>query len=174
MRIARCSAGRGQQGWAIISALIAIVIGLIALGGVFLVVLHARGASQIDAEQQNVVAIRQNVIALYIFSPGYAGLNTANAAHGGVFPKGMVKPSGVRNAWGGSVDVEPVMGGERFAIIYRDVPREACAKLALTLYRGWSDVSINNVSIPQVSGAVSLISEACSQGGTNLIRYTAN
>jgi len=172
--MARRASPQGGGGWAIMSALIAIFVGLIMLGGVFAIVQMAMQGSKVQSAQTQLTSIRMGVRKLYTGQPSYAGLDTSTAQTAGVFPENMLSGSGPKNFWNGDVTVSVSGTPTEFDITYNGVPQKPCVQLAKFGYGSWQSVTVGGTSVSQSGGgAVSDAVSACTSGG-NTVTYTSN
>ena len=161
-----------NDGWAIMSAMIAIFIGLIMMAGIFGLVQIAMTGSNVQKAQDNIGTMRSSIQQLFAGQPDYTGLTTDLARRAGVFPGTMIDGSNnVRNAWSGQVNVSTGNPSTRFEIAYNGVPEEECIRLAPFGYGTWASVSVGGSSISQSGGgAVADAVNACS-GNSNMITF---
>ena len=163
-----------EEGWAIMSSMIAIFIGLIMMAGIFGLVQIALQGSNVQAAQNHISMIRTNAQQLFSGQPDYSGLTTSLATSAGMIPSEMVSGSSVVNAWSGSVTVATGTPSSQFDITYSGLPEEACIKLAPFGYGSWDSVTVGGSSISQSGGtAVSDAVSACS-GSSNTLVFTSN
>lgn len=164
-----------QGGWAIVSTMIAIVIGLIMLGGLFVIFDQAWQGQIMETEQRNIAATRLNIQNLYRGSPNYNGLTTAVGTSAEVFPSDMIKTAGIRNSWNGAVTLGTASGNTQFTMSWAAVPRASCIKLATFGYGSWAAVTANGTTIPQSGGgAVGAAATACNNDTNNTLVFTSN
>lgn len=161
-----------KNGWAIMSSLIAIFIGLIMIAGIFGLVQMAMQGSKVQRAQNNIGTIRSGIQQLFAGQPDYSGLSTDLARQAGIFPSEMVTSgNNVRNAWNGDANVREGSNPTLFEIEYNDVPEEPCVDLASFGYGTWRSVSVGGSSISQSGGtAVSDAVNACS-GDSNTVIF---
>lgn len=163
-----------QEGWAIMSSMIAIFIGLIMMAGIFGIVQIALSGSKVQTAQNNISMIRTTTQQLFSGQPDYTGLTTSLAISAGMLPSGMVSGSSAVNAWSGSVTITTGSPTHLFDITYSGLPEEACIKLAPFGYGTWNSVTVGGSTISQSGGtAVSDAVTACS-GASNTIVFTSN
>lgn len=158
-------------GWAIISSMIAIFIGLIMMAGIFGIVQMAMSGSKVQNAETNIGAIRTGVQKLYAGQPDYSDLDTDLARQAGIFPEGMVTSSGnVRNDWNGPVEVREGSEPTLFEIEYNDVPEDACADLASSGYGSWASVTVGGTTVSQSGGgSVSDAVNGCSGDDNSIV-----
>lgn len=163
---------KNQEGWAIMSSMIAIFVGLIMMAGIFGLVKIALSGSKVQTAQNNISTVRTSVQQLFAGQPDYTGLTTDLARQSGMLPSEMVTGSNnVENAWAGSVSLSEGSTSSTFTIEYDGVPEEACVKLAPFGYGSWAEVTVGGSSISQSGGtAVSDAVSACS-GDSNTVVF---
>jgi len=157
-----------QGGWAVASTMIAIVIGLIMLSGIFALVNQALSGANINEEKQNLSAIRMELSNLYAGQQNYSGLDNDTALNAGVFPANMVDAGNVINAWNGDVTVAESADTTEFDITYDGVPQEECIELATFGQGQWEAVTVGGADIGDVTDAAG----ACS-GDDNTLVFTS-
>lgn len=163
-----------EGGWAIMSAMIAIFVGLIMMAGIFGLVQISLQGSKVQEAQNNLSTIRTSIQQLFAGQPDYSGLNNSLAISANMVPESMVSGSNILNAWSGDVTVSTGSSSSTFSIQYDDVPEEACIKFAPFGYGTWTSVDVGGSSISQNGGtAVSDAVSACGSGG-NSITFTSN
>ena len=165
-----------QGGWAIMSAMIAITISLIMLGGIFAIVQMTMQGSRVQEAQKNIGSIRTNVQQLYSGQPDYSGLSNDVIIDAGLAPESMLGSAAgeLKNTWNSAVTVEPASSVHQFTVTYDGVPQEACIELAKFGYGSWQKVTVGGTSISQEGGgAISDATGACSSGD-NSLTFTSN
>ena len=161
-----------QAGWAIAETMIAIVIGLIVLAGVFGLVNNTLQGNKLQGAQQNLTAIRLGVQQIFSGQPDYVGLNNTVASNAGVFPSIMVKSGGIKHGWNGDVTlaVDPSTSTQ-FTITMSNLPKEAAMKMAIYGAGSWTQVDLNGTTIPQDGGGVVAASGAVVDGASNQVVF---
>lgn len=160
-----------ENGWAIMSSMIAIFVGLIMMAGIFGLVQITLSNSKVQKAQNNITTIRSSIQQLFAGQPDYSGLTADLARQAGTFPPEMVTSSNdVKNAWNGAVSLSTGSSTTNFEIQYDDVPQDACIKLAPFGYGTWESVKVGGTSISQSGGGgVSDAVSACSGDSNSIV-----
>lgn len=168
-----------QGGWAIVGTMIAIVVGLIMLGGIFVVVRQSTDSSRANDALTQLQTIRMNVKQIFNSESSFAALSTDGTTgntigiNAGVFPDSMKKGSGadgIKNPWNGSVSLRVIPATPtRFSITMEDVPKEACMKIGVS--KDWIGVTRDTDSGPSVQ-SVANASANCQD--TNTLVFIAD
>jgi prepilin-type N-terminal cleavage/methylation domain-containing protein len=153
---ARIYTGRSKQtGLTLIEVLIALVLGLLALYGVFSLYQSGTTTANNQGELENVTSLITSIRTLKTASGyGASGTNLLPVLinSGGVPGTMSVSGNAVTNVWNGAVTA--VSTGAGFTLTYADVPKANCNVLATKSPTGRSlSVSINGGSA--ISGEVS-------------------
>jgi hypothetical protein len=163
---------KNEEGWAILSTMIAIVVGLIMMAGIFAVVDQSMDSSKLTSAQQEITMIRMNIRQLCSGMGSYTGLSDTLAESAGVFPSSMEKASEIKNPWNGAVSVGVLTDTTLFSITYEDVPQASCIKLAT--YDSWEAVTAAGAStdLPSDSASISSVAAAATACSSDLNTMT--
>lgn len=171
------SNSHNQQGWAVVSTLIAIVIGLIMMSGIFMIVNQALSGNKLGATQQELASSRMAIRSTYSGASNYTGLDNATAVKVKAFPSDMVTGAAtIANPYGGAVTVTVnATVSTNFDMVYTLVPEEDCIKLASFAYGDWVSLDINGTAIAQTGGGqIAAASAACAAGTANTLTWVSN
>ena len=172
---------QNQDGWAIISTLIAIVIGLVVIGGLFAAAKQSMDSTKVTEAIQQTQTIKINVKQAFQSEPSFAALGAgANAmlVNAGVYPQGMIRNAAtgdVRNPWDGAVNVLVDATPTRFVVEYQQVPQAACIKLATG--RDWFQTLANgtivwdSTSAASNNTALATANTQCNSPTANTVRF---
>lgn len=164
-------AARQQGGWAIVSTMIAIVVGLLMLAAIFVALNSAMANARVSKTQEQLSTIRASIQSLYETSADYTGVANAIGITARAFPGNMVDGAGnVANEYNGAVTIQPNAGDAKlFDIVFAAVPDDACLKMAGFQHGEWQTVDINGaVQIPQAPGT-NIIGAAAAAGGCDQV-----
>jgi len=167
---------KNEEGWAITEILMAVVISLIMLGGVFALVNIVMSSSKVQNEQQNIATIRSGAQQLFSTSRSYSGITNTICENAGLIPSNLLTSTqGVfSHSWNGSVTIAPDTDTTLFTITYNSLPQEEAIKLATFGVGSWTKVTLNGTDIPQMTGgAVAAASAAANAGAANTIVFTS-
>lgn len=165
-----------QGGWAVVSTLIAIVIGLIMMSGIFMIVTQALSGNKLGATQQEVASSRMAIRNTYSGASNYTGLDNPTAVKVKAFPADMVSgAAAIANPYGGTVTVAANAVATNFDMTYTLVPEEDCIKLSSFAYGDWVGLSVNGTDIVQTGGGqIAAASAACAAGTANTLIWISN
>lgn len=154
---------RRQGGWAMMETLIALIIGLVVLAGVFVLVQMSFSSNTTSEAQQNLTTIKANLNRVFSNQSDYAALGDKAedkgnkiATQSGIVPSSMivgeVSSGDITNAFGGEVTIWADTGNgaglvseagilekdnSYYAIEYTGVPQEACIQLGSYTRSQW-------------------------------------
>lgn len=178
---------KDESGWAIVSTLISIVIGLLMIGGIFVFVKQSMDNAKVTDATQQLQTIKMHVKQIFSNEPSYAALGTSGTVnsnmllqHAGAFPDNMVRDTNgnIRNSWDGQVFVYADASPTRFIIEFRSVPQSACMKLATG--RDWRQTRVNGGVVWDESvaatndTAITTASSRCNSSSSNTLLLTTN
>lgn len=153
-RSSRHGFSNSNGGWAIVGTMIAIVVGLIMLGGIFVVVRQSMDSSRANDALTQLQTIRMNTKQVFSSESSFNALGTDGTTgntiglNAGVFPDSMKKGAGaggVKNPWNGNVTLRVVAAvPTRFTITMEDIPKDACMKIGVS--KDWLSVSRDSES----------------------------
>jgi len=166
---------RHAAGFTLIETAIAIVIGLVIIGGVLGLVNGTFSKSDVSNEVTNVNGIFTSARALKS-SAGYGAAGsdlTATLINTKEIPLNMsVVGTTVQNSWGGAVTVAST--GSGFTINYAAVPTDACVGLATRIAgSGAMETTINGGTLITGSVDQATANSQCSAGAANTITWTS-
>lgn len=143
---------RSESGWAIVSTMIAIVIGLIMLAGIFVMVKQANDNQKAEQMLTSLRSMQMCVRQIYAPEATYLGLTNdvvRNAQCAFTLDGGA--PGVLRTSWGGTVTVTGGVMTRRFAVTLFRVPRAACVKLATM--PDWESIAVNGTIVSDLTTA---------------------
>lgn len=153
---------RNEKGFAVVGMLIAIIIGMIMLAGVFVVVQQAMDNKDIDGTLQELATMRMGTKQMFSTESSFGALGTAGTAgiqllnRAGIVPATVARSATVfRHAWDNNVTVwTNAANNAEFAIVLTGVPEAACLKLGPS-GGGWSRVTVGGwaTSVATVAAA---------------------
>lgn len=166
--------------------MIAIIIGLIVLAGVFVVVQMAFSGNQVGEARQNLMMSKANVKRMFSTQPDYGGLDNQLAIDAGIVPGSMITgrdKGALANAFGGVVtfgtDDGSAAGGNargtdsHYTIFIDEVPQEACIELATYTRSDWEGgINVNgdsDVDPEDIAGAQG----ACNNDDNNSMLFVS-
>lgn len=166
---------RRTAGFTLIETAIAIVIGLVIIGGVLGLVNGTFSKSDVNNEVTNVNGIFTSARALKS-STGYGAAGTdltATLINTKEIPLNMsIVGTTVQNTWSGAVTVASTGAG--FTINYAGVPTDACVGLATRISgSGALETTINGGTL--INGPVdqATANAQCSAGAANTLTWTS-
>ncbi|CAM3790239.1 type 4 pilus major pilin [Vreelandella rituensis] len=159
-----------QGGWAMLETLIAIILGLLMLIGVFVYFQMGSASAKIADARQDLMITKANTERLFRGQPSYLGLNNVLATRAEVVPTSMYTAEGVIvNRFGGEVTIESVDNGRgadsHFQVTMEEIPQEACIELGTYTRNDWVGVTINGTAVD--FNSVSEASTNCSDLNEN-------
>jgi len=167
--------GARQEGLTMIETLIALVIGLLVIGVVFIIFNQVQGSQNVSTAKQNIGTLRSGVDGLFQNQKDYTNLTDTVAINAKIPPSSMVTTGGaLKDVWGGAVTLQAdtVNGNSaQFDIVYNGLPQSACMKLGQFSRGSWAAATINGTA---VTGTVSDASSNCASGSGNTITYVSN
>lgn len=178
---------KNQRGWAIVSTLISIVIGLLMIGGIFAYVKQSMDSAKVTDSMQQLQTIKMNVKQAFQSEPSFTPLGaSANAgansmlSNMGVFAQNMIRNTtgDVRNAWDGPVFVYADSAPTRYVIEFQQVPQAACIKMATS--RDWYQTKVNGTVVwdstnsATNNSALTTANTACGDATSNTMLFIAN
>ena len=162
---------RKQHGVTLIEAIIflsllSVVLGIV-LNKASIAFASNRAAQATDAAQLIAAGIK----SAYQLRNSYTGLNTATAIKNGLVPDYMVNGSTLSNVWGGAVTIAAATSPSNgFAIVFKGVPPEDCAKFVNAVSSGFDQVTIKTLKVKtfgtQGAADPTQVGTGCSQTGT--------
>lgn len=168
-----------QGGWAMLETLVAIILGLLLLIGVFVYYQMATSGTNIGELRQNIMLSKSNTERLFKGQPSYEGLDNALAVRAKLIPSSMVmgdtNSTDITTTFGGDVIFASDTGGtygaanSHYSITVEDVPQEACIEMGTYTRTDWVDVVIEGTSIDENS--VAAASTACANEDANTLVF---
>ena len=176
--VSRTGNGDGQsnqEGWAIVETMIAVIIGLMMLAGVFVGVNMTLDANKKQGAKQNLASIRMSVKQFYSGQPDYTSLDNSLCKTAELVPASMIKSAGIRNSWNGSVTIAPVAGDtSQFYIQLSGIPEAEAFELAVNASADmWQEVQLNGTTITIGGTGVSAAQSAVTTGETNTLYFAS-
>lgn len=158
---------RRQGGWAMMETLIALIIGLVVLAGVFVLVQMSFSSNTTSEAQQNLMTTKANINRLFNSQSDYEAISNEVATQSGIVPSSMIvgdtSSGDITNAFGGEVTLLPndgdgaslataaginVKENTYYSIEYTGVPQEACIQLGSYTRSQWvGGVDVNGTAI---------------------------
>jgi type II secretory pathway pseudopilin PulG len=169
-------ARRRQNGLTLIETLVAVLLGLIVLAGVFTIFATTLSGSKLSDAEQNLTTVVLNAKQLYSGQPNFSGLSNSIAYKASVFPTNMAtSATDITNKWHGQVTIKANANPRLFDVTYEKVPQSECIKLASFQYGQWSALKINGTTIDQTAGTspTTTAATACQDGDANTLVWTA-
>lgn len=165
-----------QGGQSLVGVLVALVIGLLVLGGIAVIVQMSMTALDQQSAKSNLTTVRSKTKQTMKGQPDFTGLSNAVGISRGVFPASMVKTGGViRNAWNGAVTIRPNAADPlTFDIVYAGLAEVDCNEMGTHQFGTWAAEDINGANVPQTGNQIAAIAGACLAAGNNTITYTSN
>ncbi len=166
-----------QAGLSIIETVIAIIIGLIVIAGVFVLVGRAFSGNKISSAEQDILALRTNVKQLYAGQANFTGLANSVVVNGKLVPNDMLNGTSIVDQWNGAVTVTPDAVVTSFDITLTNVPTAACVQLATFAAGQWVDVTVGGTQVQGVGfigNTTSAASTACAGSNVNTITWVAD
>lgn len=169
-----------QGGWAMMETLVAVIIGLLLIIGVFVYYQMATTGTNISEMRQNVMVSKANVERLFRGQSTYDGLDNALAVRAKLVPSSMVvgDPStseDIRTPFGGAVTFAPAAGtgaaDSHFSIELEAVPQEACIELATYSRTDWVFVEVGGTEV--AFDSVGEASAACTELNNNVVTFVS-
>lgn len=125
-----------ERGVTLIELMIGVVVIGLVIAGIMIAAQKAFISGQINQTADSITQLAINIKKSYSTAPNYAGLSTALVISAKLVPEHMIQGSALVHDLGGYLDVVPVsywVASDSFAIRAREIPSEACAKIALKL-----------------------------------------
>lgn len=144
-----------RKGLTLIETAMVLAIAAVFIAGVMLFFQNASISAKTNEATSQLAAIQQAVRTVYAGQASYAGSGTI--VEGLIVtrsvPSKMVDSTTrtLRNAFNGSVDVQPVANGANFDVVFNGMPSDACAKM-LTMDFGRGLLSVSGSPTVQTAG----------------------
>lgn len=167
---------RPEAGLTIIETLIAILVGLVVLGGAVYLGTRLFGTTKVSSAQQDIMAVIGSVKQIYNGNPSFAGLDNTVAINSQIIPSDWnIAGNAVSNQWSGGVTIATAAIVTQFTLEMDDVPQSACVQLGSFAPSAWVNVTVNGTQTQGVgfAGNIPSATAGACVAGNNTIIYTA-
>lgn len=173
-------ARRKQSGIALVSWLLAGVLGAVALGSLFVVYQDQSSKEVMDSAVSDTRRIMANAQKNYGMQNLYGNITTANAVQTGLIPPDLrdAGANTARNKFNGAITLAPVLcsiANDCLGVTNAGVPRAKCADFVLSLAQASRRVQVGGVDVKPVDGVINVgtLATRCDAAATTTVRTDA-
>lgn len=169
-----------SRGFSLVEILL--VLGIIAILsiGAFIIFAQVKDSSDANTESQNLTTIIAGVRNLYGIRADYTGITTDIVNAASIFPPNMnggVRTAGhlILHAGGGEVEVIPWGADSKmFAVVYNNVSKRLCIKIAQNYGRNVEIVMVGSVevkSLGSIGSDPALSTVECNRSESSMVVF---
>lgn len=171
---------KNNQGFSLLEILLVLAVAAAFVVGAFLLLPKAQDGVKADKDIRSIMMFQNEIKRLYTTQTNYNGLSASLLIQTKIAPESMLENPGstssdILNAFGGKVIPGIVTSG--FTLSYGAIPPAACAKIIPAVAGSFYAVMINNATVKNTNGGVSMdlanaIAQCNTQQSNTLLFYS--